>query len=174
MVAFEDCTLPPRHVVTLSFASLLLTAGFAHAHGLGVQCKLRGDTVVVEAYFTDNKPARDAKVTVLDSNGVELANGRTDDAGRWSFPAPAAGKYKVTCDLGDGHRTPVIVTIPTAGAVKAISPQPEEIVVTGGPTREELTRFPWLRLLLGVAAIGGLAALLWLATRGRGATHEST
>ena len=51
-----------------------------------------------------------------------------------------------------------------------MAPAPEEIVVTGGPTREELTRFPWLRLALGVAAVGGLAVLLWLATRGRGAS----
>jgi hypothetical protein len=158
----------------LSSIALMLAAGSANAHSLNVECKLKGDMVVVETYFSDNKPARDAKVTVVDSKGVELANGRTDDAGRWSFPAPAAGKYKVTCDLGDGHQKHVIVTIPTAAALKAIAPPPEEIVVTGGPTREELTRFPWLRVLLGVAAIGGLAALLWLSARRRGSANEPT
>jgi hypothetical protein len=128
----------------------------------------------VEAFFSDNTPARDAKVTVRDPHGDELAAGRTDDAGRWTFPAPAAGKYEVTCDLGDGHRKAAIVTIPSAAALKPITPTPDEIVVTGGPTREELTRFPWLRLVLGVGAIGGLAMLLWLATRRRGTIHEST
>ena len=153
---------------------LLFATGPVHAHALYVECKLKGDAVVVEAFFSDNKPAPDAKVTVRDSGGGELAAGRTDDAGRWTFPAPAAGKYEVTCDLGDGHRKPVIITIPSPAALKPITPPPEEIVITGGPTREELTRFPWLRLLLGVAAIGGLAILLWLATRRRGNIHEST
>jgi hypothetical protein len=170
----EVVTLSPCHLVTLSSAVVALAIGPAHAHALYVECKLKGDTVVVEAFFSDNTPARDARVTVRNSGGGELAAGRTDDAGRWRFPAPAAGKYEVTCDLGDGHRKVAIVTIPTAAALKPITPPPEEIVVSGGPTREELTRFPWLRLLLGVAAIGGLAVLLWLATRRRGPTHEST
>jgi len=165
--------LSPCHLVTLSSAVLLFASGPAHAHRLYVECKLKGDTVVVEAFYSDNKPAANATVTVHDALGNELATGRTDDAGRWRFPAPAAGKYQVTCDAGGGHRTPVPVTIPTAAALKPITPAPEEIVVTGGPTREELTRFPWLRLFLGVAAIGGLAVLLWLATRRRGTIHES-
>ena len=121
-------------------ACCLLASGSAHAHALSVECKLKGDTVVVEAFFSDNKPAPNAKVTVRDSHGNELATGRTDDEGRWTFPAPAAGKYEVTCDAGEGHRRPVIVTIPTVAALKPITPTPEEIVVTGGPTREELTR----------------------------------
>ena len=166
--------MSPCHLVTLSLGGLLLTAGPVHAHRLNVVGTLKGDTVVIEAFFTDNTPARDAKVTVRDPHGKELAAGRTDDAGRWTFPAPAPGKYQVTCDAGEGHRKLVTITIPTPAALKPITPTPEEIVVTGGPTREELTHFPWLRLLLGVAAIGGLAVLLWLATRRRGATHEST
>lgn len=168
-------TVSLNYRLSLSIAVLLIATGSVRAHDLGIECKLKGDTVVVEAFFTNNNaPARDAKVTVRQPQGGDLASGRTDDAGRWSFPAPAAGKYEVTCDLGDGHRKQVIITIPTAAALKPITPTPEEIVVTGGPTREELTRFPWLRLLLGVAAIGGLAVLLWLATRRRGTTHEST
>jgi hypothetical protein len=159
--------LTPWHLVTLSLPVLLLAAGSAHAHGLNVECKLTHDTVVVEAFYTDNTPARDAKVTVRDPHGGEIASGRTDDAGRWSFPAPPAGKYEVACDAGGGHLRRAIITIPTAMSLKPITPPPEEIIVTGGPTREELTRFPWLRLFLGVAAIGGLAVLLWLVTRRR-------
>jgi hypothetical protein len=166
-------TLSPCHLVSLSLAALMLTAGSAHAHKLNAVGTLKGNTVVIEAFFSDNTPARDAKVTVRDPRGGELASGRTDDAGRWTFPAPPPGKYEVTCDAGEGHRKPVIITIPSPAALKPITPPPEEIVITGGPTREELTRFPWLRLLLGVAAIGGLAVLLWLATRRRGVPHES-
>lgn len=165
--ARETVTLLPCQVVTLALAIVLFAGGSAPAHALGVECKLKDGTVVLEAFYSDNTPARDAKVIVRDPHGKELATGHTDDAGRWTFPAPAPGKYEVTCDAGAGHRRPVIITIPSPAALKPITPTPEEIVVTGGPTREELTRFPWLRLVLGVAAIGGLAVLLWLATRRR-------
>src|SRR5438445_1745152 len=64
-------TLSPCHLVTLSLGGLLLTAGPAHAHGLSAVGKLKGDTVVIEVFFTDNMPARDAKVSVRDSLGNE-------------------------------------------------------------------------------------------------------
>jgi hypothetical protein len=170
----ETIALSIRHLVTLApvlaFAALPTTAAPAHAHDLRVECKLKGDIVSVEGFFTDGTPARDAKVTVRDPQGTEIAAGRTDDAGRWTFPRPAAGKYEVLVTSNDGHRSrPAVATIPTEAALNAITPAPDEIIVTSGPTREELTRFPWLRLALGVAAIGGLAVLLWLASRGRGA-----
>jgi nickel transport protein len=147
-------------------AAVLFTAGPASAHALYAEARLRGDTVTVEVFYSDNTPARDAAVSVRDKGGQEVASGRTDDEGRWSFPRPAAGKYAVTADAGAGHRVSVPITIPTDTVLKTHTPAPDEVIVTGGPTREELTRFPWLRAALGVAAIGGLAALLWLAKRG--------
>src|SRR5438128_10049711 len=87
----EAVSLSPCHLVTLSCTAVLLAADSAHAHDLLAECKLKGGTVIVEAFFSDNTPAREAKVTVRDARGGELASGRTDDAGRWSFPAPVAG-----------------------------------------------------------------------------------
>jgi hypothetical protein len=155
--------------VSSAVALLLAVAPAAWAHALHAEAKLKGDTVTVEAFFDDDTPARGAKVAVRDERGREVAAGRTDERGVWSFPRPAAGKYEVVVDAGAGHRSrPAPLTIPTETALGAHRPPPEEVRVTPGPTRGELTRFPWLRLVLGVLAVGGLAALLWLATRGKG------
>jgi hypothetical protein len=159
--------MPDRRTALLAAAVLLLAAGPASAHALYAEAKLRGDTVTVEVFYSDNTPARGAAVTVRDKSGQEVAAGQTDDEGRWSFARPAAGKYEVMADGGAGHRVRVPITIPSDAVLKTHTPTPDEVVVTAGPTREELTRFPWLRAALGVAAIGGLALLLWLANRRR-------
>jgi hypothetical protein len=153
--------------LALAITTLLLAAGPAAAHALHAEARLRGDTVTVEVFYSDNTPARDAVVSVQDRDGREVAAGRTDDNGEWSFPRPAAGKYEITADAGAGHRTRAAVTIPTDTALNALAPKPEEVVITSGPSREELTRFPFLRVALGLAAIGVLAALLWLANRSK-------
>jgi hypothetical protein len=143
----------------------LAAAAPARAHALHAECKLHGDRVTVEAFFADNTPAASARVSVMAKDGPEVAGGRTDEKGVWSFPKPAAGKYEVTVDAGAGHRTQVRMTVPTETAVATMSPKPDELLLTAGPTREELSRFPWLRAALGVAAVGGLAVLWWLANR---------
>ena len=81
------------------------------AHHLGAECTLRGNKVEVEAFFDDNTPARNAKVSVLDAANQEVAHGRTDEKGHWAFSA-ASGRYQVLVDAGDGHAAKVAITIP--------------------------------------------------------------
>lgn len=122
----------------------------AAAHGLGVQCRPRGEQVEVEAYFSDNTPARAATVRVTDGEGAVVAEGLTDGDGRWRFPKPTAGRYQVTVDAGAGHVTRV-----------ALSSQ----LVSEGPSREEFTAFPWLKITIGVVALIGFSAAFWFARR---------
>lgn len=137
---------------------LMLAASSASAHNLGAECKLRGDRVELEAYFDDDTPARNARVMVKDASDRLIAEGKTDHEGRWSFPTPAAGRYEVIVDAGDGHRKQQSINVPgaTAASGKAIS--------SDGPPREEFTRTPWLRILAGLTLIvlifAGLAAIL--------------
>jgi hypothetical protein len=118
----------------------------AWAHALGATARVRGDRLEVEAYFSDDTPAVDAHVKVVDSTDTLIAEGRTDDAGRWSCAAPPAGSYRVTVDAGGGHRARKALTI--GGGAAAAS---------DGPTRAEFTRFPWGGVAAGLAIIGGLA-----------------
>jgi hypothetical protein len=132
--------------IAVSF--LVAVAAPVRAHALDATVRVRGERVEVEAYFSDDTAARDARVRVFDSTDTVIAEGRTDDAGRWWCAAPPAGTYAVVVDAGGGHRTPrKAVTIPAGG----------EAAVSGGPTREEFTRFPWGGVMAGLAIIVGLA-----------------
>jgi hypothetical protein len=153
---------------------LLLGAYRAEAHGLGAECKLHGKRVELEAYFDDDTPARGATVRVEDVGRKAVAEGRTDAKGLWSFPRPQPGRYVVHVDAGAGHRTEVKVTIPEGeerpGDEPAESgtapPEPAApVTVSEGPGREEFTRFPWLKLGIGVAVIGGVAAAFLISRR---------
>src|SRR5262245_31356111 len=96
----------------LAWFLVLATAPSAFAHALGAECSLRGDRVEVEAYYDDDTPARDARVIVRDVAKKNVAEGRTNDKGFWSFPRPEPGRYRVTVDAGAGHRTTVTITVP--------------------------------------------------------------
>jgi nickel transport protein len=130
------------------------------AHKIGAECKVQGERVVLEAYYDDDTPAGQAKVRVVDAAGKLVAEGVTDDKGVWLFSKPPAGQYKATVDAGGGHVTTIPLKIGDGAAEERISQ---------GPTREEFTRVPWLRAAIGLAAIAGFAAALWLSRRFRAA-----
>ncbi len=133
---------------------LLLWPARAGAHGVGVDCKVEGDQVQLEAYFDDDTPVAKARVRVVNTDDKIIAEGQTDDAGKWSFPRPAPGKYEVVVDAGAGHRRRTAITIPDPSA-----PTETPVRVSEGPSREEATRVPWLGILVGlllIAVVGGL------------------
>ncbi len=153
---------------------ILTVPAVAEAHAVGVSAKLKEGKVVVEAYFDDDTPAVDAKITVTDLAGMMVAEGKTDAKGVWSFPPPSPGKYRVAVDAGAGHRASDTITItsaprPTEKAPLANPDGPpqlapseagtasgELVVVSEGPSRSEFTgwrRFAWA--VAGVVVIGG-------------------
>jgi nickel transport protein len=160
-----------RHLTVC--AGLLLVTARAEAHALHAEARLKGDRVTVEAFYSDNTPAQNARIVVANKKGVEIASGRTDESGTWEFPRPKGGSYEVAVDAGEGHRARVPIAIPSDPSIGAESRNSDDggVVVTAGPTRAELTRMPWLRVIIGLGAIAALAGALWLATR-RGNTGE--
>jgi hypothetical protein len=149
--------------VAVVLAVWLATGRRAAAHALGAECKLVGDRVEVEAFYDDDTPAREARVSVRDGHKQAIAEGRTDSQGRWSFARPAAGTYEVVVEAGGGHRAQVQITIPEADAGTPAAPE----TISTGPTREEFTRFPWPKVALGLAAIGVFSLALWVVRRRR-------
>jgi hypothetical protein len=147
------------------------------AHDLGAEAKLKDGQVQVEAYFDDNTPAAEARVTVLDVQKNPVAEGRTDTKGHWTFPAPPPGAYQVVVNAGDGHRARVQITIPAEG--QAVPPPPPvsignpEVVteagsqaqvprtISDGPTRDEFTQSRWHRATFGLVLIAVLGAVFW-------------
>jgi hypothetical protein len=153
----------------VSCALMLLSVHSARAHNLGAECKLRGERVDVEAFFDDDTVPRNARVNVLDAQRQLVASGRTDEKGRWSFPAPRPGVYQVEIDAGAGHRTSIKIIIPgvrseqTPAAVARPRPEEPATTISEGSTRAEFTRFPWLRVAVGLTVIAVLSLGLWLA-----------
>jgi nickel transport protein len=148
----------------LPLLALLAVAGTASAHALGADCTLRGGRVEVEAYFSDDTDARGATVRVLDGQGKALAEGHTDERGRWSFPAPPPGRYTVVVDAGAGHLARVRLNVPGPAdgrAAPAATVPADTVRLSEGPTREEFTRFPWPRVGLGVGLIAALGLAGW-------------
>lgn len=136
----------------LAVCVALWTATSAAAHDLGVSCESDSSgSFAVTAYFSNNAPAAQARVRVTTVDGRVVAEGTTDESGRWSFARPGGGLYFVQVDA-EGHRKLTYLTVP---GDPALPPK------TDGPSREEFTRFPWLRLALGLGAI----ALLTLGIR---------
>ena len=140
----------------------LLVATSVRAHGLGVAWKFdkANGTVEVSAFFNDDSPAASAGVRVTSFlAGDEIAAGRTDPRGNWSFPIPKPGRYRIEVNAGDGHRSRVDFNV---------SVDPAGVAIDDGPSREEFTRFPWGRLGIGLAIIAAaaVAAKRWYPRRG--------
>ena len=132
----------------------LSLASSARAHGLGVEIIVNKGMVEVSAFFSDDSPAASARIRVTSFLAEdEIATGHADSSGRWSFPVPKPGRYRVEVNAGDGHARRDHFTVPT---------DPGVFPVHDGATREEFTRFPWGRLAVGLAVIGAMA---WAARR---------
>lgn len=149
-----------NRVLLPGLMTLLLLAGTADAHSVGGEARLRDGKVHVEGFFEDDTPAAEAKVLVEDADGMPITEGRLDAKGRWSFPAPAPGRYRVIIDAGGGHRARLSVRIPAPAPTPAPAPATaaeEAPVVSEGATRQEHTHVPWRRLGIGLALIALLA-----------------
>src|SRR5262249_9986424 len=106
----------------------------ADAHNIGLECKLKGSRVHVEAFYDDDTPGAHAKMVVVDGEEKIVARGKTDANGEWSFPAPQPGQYEVRVDAGAGHRASKKITVP---AENFVAEPAEEPTISEGPGRAE-------------------------------------
>jgi carboxypeptidase family protein len=154
--------------------SLFAGTRSARAHALGAECKVRGNQVVVEAYFSDNTAAQDARVSVRDAANREIASGKTDSDGRWSFPVPPTGRYEVVVDAGLGHRKAVSLTIDSPSKATPASSNQSQAPVSDGPTRTEFTRWPLERIACGLVLIASASIVLrWWLRRNAGSKAQN-
>lgn len=132
----------------------------AFAHKLHAEWKQVNLRIEVEAFFSDDTPAQEARVEVLDAEKNVVAVGKTDEKGKCSLRAPQPGKYDLVVDAGAGHREQVAIRV--VGTL----PPPEERQSSGSsPSRGELTRFPWEKLAIGCGIISLVGGAWWLSRR---------
>jgi nickel transport protein len=139
-------------------AFLLSGTSSAFAHRLHVDPKIAGDQLRVEAYYDDDTPAQEAKITVR-SGEMTVAEGRTDEKGVWTCPKPAAGKYTVRAESVGHAATETLDIGEMAAAV-------EPAAADGFQSAQRLanTRTPWRNLAMGLGLLGTVC-VAWLFTR---------
>ncbi len=158
-----------RDICILGLSLLLSTiaTNVATAHALGVQAKLKDGKILVEAYYDDDSPAIKTKIQIMKGK-EEIASRVTDEKGLCTFDAPAPGKYEIHADAGAGHRASTTITIPGATPT---TEQKKETPISSGATREEFTGTPWLKIGIGISAIGVLCVAFMLASMMRKNGH---
>ena len=135
-------------------AALMVWCSPAFAHRLHVDAKPTDEHIRVEAYYDDDTPAQEARITIRLGEQL-IAEGRTDEKGVWTCPCPAPGTYTVRAESA-GHAATTTLPVPQ-GQEAVVEPSPED-------DRASRTRTPWARLAAGLAVIGGLW-LGWRVTR---------
>jgi hypothetical protein len=165
---WERLMTPIRCMMITALALLACSSRRAEAHGLGVECKLKGAVIEIAAFFDDNTPAANAEVKVEDDQNRIIAEGRLDGEGHWSFARPAAARYRIRVNDGAGHLVRTTMNVPATSA-EPLSGS----TVSEGPSREEFTRFPWLKLTIGLITLGVLSAAFRIARRQSGSAPQS-
>ncbi len=102
---------------------LALWSGPALAHKVNVFAYAEGGKVFTQSYFNDGAPALGSTIEVFGAAGKRLLTGRTNEAGEFSFPAPAErGDLKIVLIASMGHKGEF--TLPAAELVAAAPKAP--------------------------------------------------
>ena len=83
--------------------SMLMGPMTAHAHKVTIFAWSEGDRIFTESKFSGGKRVKGGVVTVVDSEGNQLLEGRTDDQGQFSFKTPKVDDLTVVLYAGMGH-----------------------------------------------------------------------
>jgi nickel transport protein len=145
-------TMPRRFLVLLAAAIVAGFPGLASAHDLRAVMRVLPDGVVLEAGFDDDTPAQGARVVILNSAGVEIASGTTDERGLCPLPKIAAGRYTATVESA-GHRDEVSFEVAAPEFLDApleyVRERPDKtlgVVIGVGALLAVSFAFWWLRL----------------------------
>jgi nickel transport protein len=116
----------------LAVIASVIIATPAAAHKASAFATVQGKAISGEAYFRDGSPIRNAQVTVLDPDGGNLGETKTDPAGKFSFEPRRRCDHRFVVDGGDGHVAQCTVA---AGELPAGLPQGGPAPATGNEGR---------------------------------------
>lgn len=133
---------------SLTFLALLLLPTLAFAHGLGIDARRIGNTILVAAIFDSDDPADDAVITVATLDGRTICTGKTDAKGEFSFAVPEPGEYRITADAGAGHLAKMTITI---------SHNPSFDDQTRQAIFASIPKWIWILIGFGIIAFGTFA-----------------
>ena len=122
----------------LSLLLLPALAGPAEAHKLKVFATVEGDAVAGYAFFIGSGRAMGTPWTAKDAAGTVIAEGKTDDEGRYRFtpPQPVTSDITITVNTREGHIAFAVIPPSRFGGLVAASPvatAPATAPVAAGP-----------------------------------------
>ena len=93
----------PDLLLLIGTMIFLLLPGVANAHAMRIQCQESGGSIEVRVGYgrTGATPASAARVRLLDSGNVVIAEGHTNSAGEFRMPTPPAGEYTIEVEDED-------------------------------------------------------------------------
>lgn len=94
-----------RLILTVTLLFLLLLPGRVLGHKVNLFAYVEAGQVYVEAYFPDGRSVANGKISVSDSTGSLLLEGKTDPEGLFNFPIPKTDDLSIVLDAGMGHKT---------------------------------------------------------------------
>lgn len=114
--------------VLVSVIGTLIAPSTARAHKVNLFAYVEDDTVITESYFSDGRKCRDSTIEVFDKRGKKLAEGKTDEEGRFSFRPPIRTDLVIRLTASMGHHAEYVVPasdlsdkIPAGPAAEAVS-----------------------------------------------------
>jgi nickel transport protein len=124
----KKCILVFKKMGLLLFAGVcLLLAVPAEAHRVNVFAWVEGDTVHTESRFSGGREVKEGQVAVYDEQtGEKLLEGRTDEAGKFSFKVPRKSALRIEMIAGMGHRNEWIVPVEEIAAAAGNAPPPAQ------------------------------------------------
>lgn len=92
-----------REVLLAAFLACLLAAGTGWAHKVRIFAFASGDEVICRGSVGRGGKSKNCRVRVYLPDGKLLAEGRTDDNGRYRFKPGVRAALRIVLDAGEGH-----------------------------------------------------------------------
>ncbi|MBM4097862.1 MAG: hypothetical protein ACKO9Z_11380 [Planctomycetota bacterium] len=146
----------------LALAIAFLAPGNGWSHGIGVEAKIVGPTVFVTGFHDDDSPAAGAKAAVFSTGGPQVAQGELDSTGKWSFPMPKGGDYRIEISGDDEHRAMVRLSVPEGSPAVGPTPQQSGQASQAAP-RHVLSMWIMVALAAGTAVAALAVWRPWMA-----------
>lgn len=106
------------HMLLMVAAMLTSTATFAHK--LNIFAFAENGKVSIEGFFVDGKKVQQGALTVHSPDGKLIAQGKTDQDGKFSFPISAKVDLRIALDAGMGHRAEIVMPASELGQISAV------------------------------------------------------
>ncbi|MCF8079326.1 MAG: hypothetical protein K9K88_08625 [Desulfobacterales bacterium] len=126
----------------LIFAGVwILLVSPAEAHRVNVFAWVEGDTVYTESSFPGGREVKEGQVAVYDDQtGEKLLEGRTDEAGKFSFKVPRQSALRIEMLAGMGHKNEWIVRAQEIAAAGKVGKELPDTDKPSGPAAPENER----------------------------------